>query len=266
MFRKKRKSVLGIKNRKKTGILISLLAIMCLMGVFLMKEEAKASQEKTSTEESSFLFELTVDGKSEKRVKQGDVITVTFRLKRTDSSDDYTMYAMQDEIRYDSTFLELVEDSVMLSNGVVSTDLTLADSSKALYMNYLSVNGGEEWKSDRLVGSFQLKVIADSGSSVISSREYLVSKKDGSGSYASAADDVTILLSEDSGTSTEPGEKPDEEADGKTEFPESTAAEEEVTSPATAQRSLPVLLLLLLALLLLLVVAVWTHAEKNRRK
>ena len=262
---KKRKSILEILSGRKTGIRISLLAIMCLMGVFLMKEEAKASQEKTSTEDPSFLFELTVDGKSEKRVKQGDVITVTFRLKRTDSADDYTMYAMQDEIRYDSTFLERIEDSVMLSNGVVFTDLTLADSSKALYMNYLSVNGGEEWKADRLVGSFQLKVIADSGSSVISSREYLVSKKDGSGSYFCEADDVTILLSKDSGSSTESGEK----TDGKTEVPESTVAEEEVLSPATAQRSLPVLLLLLLlllVLLLLLTVAVWKYVEKNRRK
>ena len=262
MIRKKRKSILEIISGRKTGIRISLLAIMCLMGVFLMKEEAKASEEKTSAEEPSFLFELTVDGKSEKKVKQGDVITVTFRLKRTDFTDNYTMYAMQDEIRYDSTFLELVEDSVMLSNGVVSTDLTLADSSKALYMNYLSVNGGEEWKSDRLVGSFQLKVIADSGSSVISSREYLVSKKDGSGSCVSAADDVTIILSKESGVSTEPEEQPGEEAD----VPGATAETEEVLSPATTQKSLPILLIpLLLLLLLLLAFAVWKYIEKDRR-
>ncbi len=261
MFRKKRKSVLGIKNRRKTDVLISLLAIMCLMGVFLMKGEAKASQEKTSTEEPSFLFELTVDGKSEKRVKQGDVITVTFRLKRTDSSDDYTMYAMQDEIRYDSAFLELIEDSVMLSNGVVSTDLTLADSSKALYMNYLSVNGGEEWKADRLVGSFQLKVIADSGSSLISGREYLVSKKDGSGSYVSAASDVTILLSEESDSDRSSDTKEENET------PEQPTENREGTSPATDQKPLSMIFIgLLILLLLLLAVSVWRHIRNSEKK
>ena len=65
--------------------------------------------------EPEFRYELTVDGKDTVEVTQGDVITVTLHLYRTDAEAPYTMYAMQDEIRYDSTFFELVEGSAQSS-------------------------------------------------------------------------------------------------------------------------------------------------------
>lgn len=143
----------------------------------------------------SFSFELSVDGKDTKEVETGDIITVVLRLKRTDASEQYTMYAMQDELRYDSTFFELVEDSVSLSDGIVSTDLVVADRYQELYMNYLSMNGGEQWETDTMVGSFQLKVIGMEGVSTISNQDYLVSVQDGSGSYQCIGADVTVIIS-----------------------------------------------------------------------
>ena len=143
----------------------------------------------------AFFFELSVDGKDSKEVQNGDVITVTFTLNRTDSGEDYDMYAMQNEIRYDSGFFELVEGSAMLSNGIASSDIGLRDSFREFYMNFVSLTGGEKWSAKRLVGSFQLRVIGQSGVTKITNQDYLVSTADGKDSFKAECQDVTIILS-----------------------------------------------------------------------
>ena len=142
-----------------------------------------------------FLFELSVDGKDKKEAQPGDIITVVFTLNRTDSDADYEMYAMQNEIRYDSEFFKLVEGSAMLSDGISNTEIGLRDSFREFYMNFVSLSGGETWKASRLVGSFQLEVIGTSGVSKITNQDYLVSTADGKDTYAAACQDVTIILS-----------------------------------------------------------------------
>ena len=146
---------------------------------------------------NSFEFELTVDGAQTKTVAPGDIITVVLHLKRTDADENYTMYAMQDEIRYDSEFFELVEDSAILSDGIQSSDIGMRDQYREFYMNYLSTIGGTEWESDMLIGSFQLRVIASSGVTKITNQDYLVSTKDGMESYPCEANELTIILSTD---------------------------------------------------------------------
>lgn len=150
-----------------------------------------------ASETPNFRFELTVDGGETKEVQTGDIITVVLRLKRTDSAESYSMYAMQDEIRYDSDFFELVEGSAVLSNGIVTTDIGMRDSFREFYMNYLSTSGGDTWESDVLIGSFQLRVVATSGVTKITNEDYLVSTKDGTGSFDCTANELTIILSTD---------------------------------------------------------------------
>lgn len=144
--------------------------------------------------EPTFRFELSVDGGDTKQVQTGDIITVVLRLKRTDASESYTMHAMQDEIRYDSNFFELVEGSAVLSNNIVTTDIGMRDNYREFYMNYLSTSGGTTWEADTLVGSFQLKIIATSGVTKITNQDYLVSNKAGSGGYTATANELTIML------------------------------------------------------------------------
>lgn len=148
-----------------------------------------------ANDDMAFSFDLAVDGKDTKEVQTGDIITVVLRLKRTDASDSYQMYAMQDEIRYDSTFLELVEGSAVLGKGIVSTDIAMVDQYREFYMNYLSISGGEKWNAETLVGSVQFKVIGVSGVTKITSEDYLVSVKDGSDSYSCDANEVTVVIS-----------------------------------------------------------------------
>ena len=143
----------------------------------------------------NFFFELSVDGSSQKEVQPGDVITVVFNLNRTDSEKTYDMYAMQNEIRYDSTFFELVEGSALLSSGITTTDIGVRGNYREFYMNFVSLSGGEKWEAKRLVGSFQLKVIANSGVSKITNQDYLVSTADGKDHFKATCQDVTIIVS-----------------------------------------------------------------------
>lgn len=147
--------------------------------------------------EPEFQFCLSVDGSDRKEVQTGDVITVVFQLNRTDAAESYLMYAMQNEIRYDSAFFELVEGSAMLSNGITTADVSLRDGSREMYMNFVSLSGGETWDAQRLVGSFQLRVKAEAGVSQITNQDYLVSTADGTGSYQAQCQDVTVVVSSD---------------------------------------------------------------------
>lgn len=150
-----------------------------------------------AAEEREFFFELSVDGSDTKQVQPGDVITVAFYLIRADADEPYDMHAMQNEIRYDSNFFQLVEGSALLSDGIQTTDLGLRDNYREFYMNFLSLSGGEEWAARRLVGSIQLKVIGQSGVTQITNQDYLVSSVDGNSHYEASCQDVTIVISTD---------------------------------------------------------------------
>ena len=107
------------------------------------------------------------------------------------------MYAMQNELCYDGDFFELVEDSFVVKPDVVFSDIGLVDQHRELYMNYLSLRGGEQWSADEIVGTVQLRVIAESGTTVVENQNYLVSTQNGMDRYASEATDLTVVLSTD---------------------------------------------------------------------
>lgn len=142
-------------------------------------------------------FEVTIDGQETKEVEAGDIVTVTLYLQRTDSDSPYTMYAMQSELRYDSAFFELVEDSINLYDGVNSTDIAVGGGLREFYMNFVSLSGGVEWQPRTRVGSFQLRVIGTEGVSTITNEDFLVSKPDGNGSYKCESNVLTVILTTD---------------------------------------------------------------------
>lgn len=169
-----------------------IVLIMMLISVIPMSAGAE------NPDDMSFSFELSVDGKGnvEKKVKTGDVITIMFYLNRTDSDEAYTMYAMQNEIRYDSEFFELVEGSIQIgSKDIRTTDIALRDRHREFYMNYVSMGGGAKWNAESFIGFFQLKVIGTQGVSVITNEDALVSFKDGSGNYNKTVNKLTITIS-----------------------------------------------------------------------
>lgn len=171
-------------NTKKWFIF--LLSILLMLPMLVIPASA--------AENPVFDYELTIDGLETKEAEVGDIVTVTLYLLRTDSDAPYTMYAMQSEIRYDSTFFELVEDSVHLYNGVNSTDISVQGGLREFYMNFVSLSGGVEWQSRTRVGTFQLRVIGTEGVSTITNEDYLVSNPKGQGGYACESNVLTVIL------------------------------------------------------------------------
>ena len=145
----------------------------------------------------SYTFDLSVNGSSEVHVNPGDIVTVVFALKRTDSGDPYTMYAMQNEIRYDDEFVRPVENGSVVTASVEHQDIALRGGDRAFYMNYVSFADGEEWIANQLVGTFQLEILGTAGATVLKNENCLVSLRDGSDAYASTANDLTLIVSGD---------------------------------------------------------------------
>ncbi len=170
-------------------IFCGLLAVLTLLLAMAVPAYAVDESQK-------FEFALSVDGSTEKRAATGDIITVTFTLRRTDAAEEYTMYAMQNEILYDSTFFELVPDSAMVTDKIQTNDIALRNDDRAFYMNTVSLTGGQTWRADTVVGTFQLKVIGTAGSSMIRNSNYKVSAKDGMDRFAATARDVTVIVSD----------------------------------------------------------------------
>lgn len=168
---------------------VCLLTVLVLIPVLCIPASA--------AENPGFRYELTVEGSETVEVSTGDIITVTLYLYREDENTPYTMHAMQAEIRYDSGFFELVEDSALLSSGIQSTDIAVGGGFREFYMNFVSFSGGVRWEPKTRIGSFQLRVIGTAGVSTITNEDFLVSLPDGSGSYKCEANTLTVILTTD---------------------------------------------------------------------
>ena len=145
----------------------------------------------------SYDFDLSVGGEYEIQAHPEQVITVTLALDRIDSSDPSAMYAMQAEMLYDDSFFELVDNSVMTYPEVNWEDMARRTGGRAFYLNYLSLGGGNEWSAQTVVGSFQMKVIGESGTSTILTDNCIVSTQDGNDSFQTKSTDVTVIVSTD---------------------------------------------------------------------
>lgn len=148
-------------------------------------------------DDMTFLFDLSVNGEHEITVQPGETITVVFTLSRTDSEDAYNMYAMQDEIKYDDSFVELVDGGYIVSSDIQTNDIALRTGGREFYMNYVSFSDGDQWEANKIVGSFQMKVIGTEGATTVSNENYKVSTKDGSAAYEAGAQDLSLIVSDE---------------------------------------------------------------------
>lgn len=173
--------------RRFFAIMVCLFLLVCLFpGSVSATDNAR-----------TYDFVLTADGKQETTVTPDQIITVSLVLNRTDSDEAASMYALQAELVYDDTFFELVDGSALTSVGVAWTDMARRTGGRAFYLNFLSLSGGEVWQSQVQVGTFRLRVIAQSGTSEIRSENCIVSVADGTDAYASTANHVKVVVSTD---------------------------------------------------------------------
>ena len=175
-----------MKQKRFLSALLTIALLACLSATCLAVDSSM-----------SFDFCLTSDGSDVKYTEPGDIITISLTLKRTDSGEDYPQYAMQDEITYDPAFFELVDTSIMTKKGVASTDIGLMEGYRSFYMNSVSMGDGDVWAAETLVGTFQLRVLASQGSSVVENRNCIVGIESGMDSYETAAKNLTVVVTGD---------------------------------------------------------------------
>ena len=164
-------------------VVLALLAVLLLVPSLAWGDDSR-----------HYEFRLAANGEATYHAAAGDTVTVSLTLCRTTGTGP--MFAMQDEICFDPAFFAYQPDGTLLREGVKTTLVTLRDGRQAVYMNYVDFGGGADWADETVVGSFQLKVLADGGASAITGSHYLVSTEDGMGRYAAAARDVTVVVSE----------------------------------------------------------------------
>lgn len=168
-------------------LLYSVLVVAAMLSCILITANAQS--------DPVLSYELRIDGISDKQAETGDTVMVSLILKRTDRDEPYTMYAMQDEIRYDGSCLQLVPNSEVTAPGVVFKDIALVDGDRKVYLNFLSLSGGEIWEPEKLIGTFRMKVTGSVGVSPVRNENALVSHQDGMESYESQVSDAKVILS-----------------------------------------------------------------------
>ena len=150
-----------MKLRKITA----LVSILMLLFFYAASIRAFAADE-TATDSFSLRFSLlTDDGSQVFMAHKNDIITVNFLMERTDSQAAYTTNGFQNYIYYDTSFFELVEDSIVCY-----------DTGKAIAKKQNSITHGQiiqcqnmanTYEASLIFCSFRLKVIGDSGSGMI---------------------------------------------------------------------------------------------------
>ena len=114
-------------------------------------------------------YELSAGVGADEAVKQGTVVTVTFRILRSDdSAETYKVRTLQNEILYDRNVFELVPDSIqVVKSGGNAVFQTKVNGDPVIRASYLSATGGT-FQAEETFCTFQLKVIASNGTGWIS--------------------------------------------------------------------------------------------------
>ena len=152
---------------KKLIIWILNIVFVCL---FLTSTMVTASAEESKSQAPQGAFSLTFaltddNGKSVIMAKTNDVVKVSFRMKRTDLDEEYTVNVFQNYIHYDLTFFEFVQDSI------VCYDSGMATAKKMTNLTYgeiiLCQNMDERYEQEFVFCSFELKVLGLTGSGMV---------------------------------------------------------------------------------------------------
>jgi hypothetical protein len=171
----------------------------------------------------SYHFKLTANQGSLTTVSVGDEITISVNLDRSDQgkTGTYTMYSMQNEIIYDSTYFSPVEGSESLVQGYEFNTATMDDGigKRVILSKMSSSSEGEETPDSQTVATFKLKALKAGKDLPIWCKDHKVNSKVGQ-IYDSTANQIAVTISGSSKPPVSPGggapggNTPGEEAPG----------------------------------------------------
>ncbi len=145
-----------------------------------------------SPSQMTLSYDLSCNGENVISGKTGDIITVTYTLNNVTDGTAYNISSVANEIYYDHTFFEYVEGSATVTSGLnQSADLKVySNGEHRVYFNGFEIPA-KEYSSNQIIGTFQLKIIATSGSSTIGSRNMLASSSE---IYNSMSTDLVVRI------------------------------------------------------------------------
>ena len=117
----------------------------------------------------SYNLDLKVNSDYSTVVNVGDEITLQVKLERKDEgkSGSYALYAVQDEIIYDSSYFSLLESGKAVAEGYGFNVRDMADGiRKCIILSRLAGAGQREGiatEDSLVIATFKLKVIAGKG-------------------------------------------------------------------------------------------------------
>ena len=160
-----------IRRNNEMKKLCSILLILCF--TFTLLIPAALAADSTIT----IAYDLTANGSSAVTVRQGDIITVTFSIRRTDAADNYRFSVFQNEIIYDQSFFEFVDGSITREKPGDNDSIAFQTRTTGVHIVKAS-DMSVSYTADEDFCTFRLKVIAASGQGVVSCSEALAFDRD----------------------------------------------------------------------------------------
>lgn len=145
--------------KRITAIFLSLFMILSMINIAYADE----------TLDTKVCFELTSDGEHVVTVPTGTEIVVTYSLDNETSEESFDVSNITNEIYYDHTFFELVEDSIEKVYNQNAALHVYSNDQHAIYFNDFHLPNAKSYADGQVVGRFKLKVLATSGNSTITS-------------------------------------------------------------------------------------------------
>ncbi|MGI5824799.1 MAG: S-layer homology domain-containing protein [Bacillota bacterium] len=164
--------------------LLFVLSFILMFGIMSSMAFAVDSSQK-------YDFDIKVNGNTSAAVQVGDEVTVKVVLKGNPSP--FEIYALQDELIYDSSCLALVDGSESVADGFRFSVRNMENGiSNKIILSYVSMAAGGKTAEDGLViGVFKMKVLK-AGSHTLESVNYKMSVSNGLDVYESTSNNVII--------------------------------------------------------------------------
>jgi uncharacterized repeat protein (TIGR02543 family) len=158
---------------------------------------------EAASSERSYILVLKANGDYSTVVNVGDEITLQVKLERKDEgkSGSYALYAVQDEIIYDSSYFSLLESGKAVAEGYGFNVRDMADGiRKCIILSRLAGAGQREGiatEDSLVIATFKLKVIAGKGQiTEIISKNYKISTEDSTTTDIITSNNVTVTISD----------------------------------------------------------------------
>lgn len=151
-------------------------------------------------DENKLEFDLSINGEHAVSVPSGTIVTVTFKVTASTDDDEYDLNSIQNEIKFDESFFSFVNNSLKFIKSDAKGSLTEKFAGKRVYMNGMNTT----YQKEQTVGSFNLRVIATSGSGKVESTLPLAYTDKGEALTISCTDLVVSIASGDGGSTPPP--------------------------------------------------------------